>query len=71
MASFAQALPLQPGKTQARKEHVAQLTGPRRGEEEAFHRRTGTRREAAWSSGLPPLPEPLFDSWDPPPGGER
>lgn len=123
MESFAQAIPVQPGKTQALRKYVGQLAGPQYGEEQAFHQRVGTRREAAWlqqtpggdvfviywegedaerfkaeleellqsedghgawvreqftdlfgvdpSAGLPPLPEKLWDYFDPETGGDK
>lgn len=39
MASFALAVPVQPGKTQALREYTAQLAGPKFSEEQAFHHR--------------------------------
>lgn len=45
MPSFALAVPIQSGKTQALRDYAAELTGPRRNDEEAFHRQAGTRRE--------------------------
>lgn len=53
MASFALAVPVRPGKTQALREYVAQLAGPRLSEEQAFHQHAGTRREAAWLQQTP------------------
>lgn len=45
MDSFALAVPVQPGKAQALRDFVAEIDGPRRDQEEALHRRVGTRRE--------------------------
>lgn len=53
MESFALAVPVQPGKTQALREYVAQLSGPKYNEEQAFHQGVGTRREAAWLQQTP------------------
>lgn len=53
MPSFAQAVPVQPGKTEALREYIAQLAGPKFSEEQAFHKRVGTRREAAWLQHTP------------------
>lgn len=53
MQSVALAVPIQPGKTQAFRDYVAELTGPRRSDEEAFHRKVGTHREAAWLQQTP------------------
>lgn len=53
MNSFAIAVPIQPGKTQALRDFVADIDGPRRAEEEAFHREFGTKREAMWLQSTP------------------
>lgn len=53
MTSFALAVPVQPGKTQALREYAAQLAGPKFSEEREFHQRVGTRREASWLQQTP------------------
>lgn len=53
MDSFALAVPLKPGKTQAFRDYVAELEGPQKDGEEAFHRQNGTRREAMWLQSIP------------------
>ena len=53
MATYAFTTPIQPGKRQILKNHVKQMTGPRKAELAASRNRVGLTKEQVWLQKAP------------------
>lgn len=48
MERVAMAVPVKPGKTEAVRHYIAELTGPRAEDDAAYHRKVGVQRQTVW-----------------------